>query len=237
MNLHRSCSVHARYPCDAAGNGTACSLRLRVIAIDIPPISHTAPFTFLYIIFQGGNPVCCAAGLAVLDVVVKEGLMEHANTTGQYLRDRVEALGATAAGNLIGKVRGTGLFIGIEFVRDRNTLEPATAETSWICSQLKRQHRILTSIDGPCDNVVVSLPLEPHPKQKPGECPPLPRFSPAPLPPLKRHEHDAAFLGSQVIKPPMVFSTKDVDTLVDAMALELERITTVDLAGVTHTPT
>ena len=83
--------------------------------------------------------------------------MEHANTTGQYLRARVEALGATAAGTLIGKVRGTGLFIGIEFVRDRNTLEPATAETSWICSQLKERHRILTSIDGPCDNVVVSF--------------------------------------------------------------------------------
>ena len=55
-------------------------------------------------------------------------------------------------------VRGRGLFVGIEFVRDRHTLEPATAETSFLCSRLKDVHRILTSIDGPHDNVLVVKP-------------------------------------------------------------------------------
>jgi len=51
-----------------------------------------------------------------------------------------------------------GLFIGVEFVRDRVTLEPATAETNRLCSRLKDAHLILTSIDGPHDNVLVIKP-------------------------------------------------------------------------------
>ena len=55
-------------------------------------------------------------------------------------------------------MRGEGLFIGVEFVRDRTTLAPATTETSFLCSRLKDAHRILTSIDGPHDNVLVLKP-------------------------------------------------------------------------------
>ena len=65
---------------------------------------------------------------------------------------------AEAAGRYIGDVRGAGLFIGIEFVRDRLTKQPATAETNLLCSRLKDVHRILTSIDGPHDNVLVIKP-------------------------------------------------------------------------------
>ena len=60
--------------------------------------------------------------------------------------------------NLIGDVRGSGLFLGIELVRDRVQKTPATAETSLVCSRLKDEFRILTSIDGPYNNVIVMKP-------------------------------------------------------------------------------
>ena len=107
----------------------------------------------------GGNPVCAAAGLAVLEVIESEGLRGHAAATGEWLRAALRSLAESdPAGKLIGDVRGSGLFIGIEFVRDQGTLEPASAETSLLCSRLKDAHRILTSIDGPHDNVLVIKP-------------------------------------------------------------------------------
>lgn len=55
-------------------------------------------------------------------------------------------------------MRGCGLFVGIELVLDRASRAPATAQTSRLCSRLKDEHRILTSIDGPHDNVLVLKP-------------------------------------------------------------------------------
>mmetsp|Transcript_38967 Transcript_38967/g.94214 ORF Transcript_38967/g.94214 Transcript_38967/m.94214 type:complete len:502 (+) Transcript_38967:51-1556(+) len=104
----------------------------------------------------GGNPVCCAAGLAVLDVIEKEDLQQHALEVGTYLKSLFLKLKEET--ELVGDVRGSGLFIGIELVRDSKTLEPATAETSFICTQLKDKHKILTSIDGADDNVLVVKP-------------------------------------------------------------------------------
>jgi 4-aminobutyrate aminotransferase-like enzyme len=104
----------------------------------------------------GGNPVCCAAGLAVLDVIEKKGLQKHALEVGTYLKSLFLELKEET--ELIGDVRGSGLFIGIELVRDSKTLEPATAETSFICTQLKDKYKILTSIDGADDNVLVVKP-------------------------------------------------------------------------------
>ena len=111
----------------------------------------------------GGNPVCAAAGLAVFDVLEAEGLRHAAAATGDFLRGALLTLAeeqAAAAGAAvhIGDVRGRGLFVGVEFVRDRATREPATAETNRVCSRLKDEHRILTSIDGPHDNVLVIKP-------------------------------------------------------------------------------
>ena len=108
----------------------------------------------------GGNPVCAAAGLAVFDTLESEGLRANAAATGEWLCDALRRLAAEEGshGTLVGDVRGAGLFIGIEFVRSRATLEPATAETNWLCSRLKDVHRVLTSIDGPHDNVLVVKP-------------------------------------------------------------------------------
>ena len=104
----------------------------------------------------GGNPVCTAAGLAVLDVIQLEQLQNHANDVGHYLKSRLTQLQMTV--ELIGDIRGSGLFLGIELVRNRETLEPATAETSFVCTTLKEKYFILTSIDGLNDNVLVIKP-------------------------------------------------------------------------------
>mmetsp|Transcript_33296 Transcript_33296/g.48954 ORF Transcript_33296/g.48954 Transcript_33296/m.48954 type:complete len:500 (+) Transcript_33296:93-1592(+) len=104
----------------------------------------------------GGNPVCAAAGIAVLDIVQSESLQERAYQVGSYFRKRFAVLKETM--RIIGDVRGSGLFIGIELVRDRSTQEPATAETSFLCTILKSKYSILTSIDGPYSNVIVIKP-------------------------------------------------------------------------------
>ena len=102
--------------------------------------------------------MCCAAGLAVLAEIKRLGLREAASTVGAHLRERLQALAATPEGVVIGDIRGMGLFLGIELVRDRQTKEPATIETSWVCSHLKDRHCILTSVDGVYDNVMVLKP-------------------------------------------------------------------------------
>ena len=104
----------------------------------------------------GGNPVACAAGLAVLATIEAESLRPHAARVGAHIKERLASLAQHEA--LIGDVRGSGLFIGIEFVRDRSTRDVAPAETSLICSLLKEKHAILTSTDGPHHNVLVLKP-------------------------------------------------------------------------------
>jgi len=82
----------------------------------------------------GGSPVSSAIGMAVLDVIEQEGLQENARVVGGHLKRRLEELGEKH--DLIGIVHGSGLYLGVEFVRDRETLEPATAETAAICDRL-----------------------------------------------------------------------------------------------------
>jgi 4-aminobutyrate aminotransferase-like enzyme/Ser/Thr protein kinase RdoA (MazF antagonist) len=99
----------------------------------------------------GGNPVSCAAGLAVLDVVQEEKLQQHALSVGNRLLAGLEQLKERHA--IIGDVRGSGLFVGVELVRNRQTLEPATDEASYIVNRL-RELGVLTGTDGPHDNVI-----------------------------------------------------------------------------------
>jgi 4-aminobutyrate aminotransferase len=70
----------------------------------------------------GGNPVACAAGLAVLETIRSEGLLQNAVARGQELRSGLERI--AAEDDRIGDVRGPGLMVGVEFVRDRGTREP-----------------------------------------------------------------------------------------------------------------
>lgn len=103
----------------------------------------------------GGNPVSCAAGLAVLRVLREEGLPERAAAVG----GRVLAGLAELAGRypMLGQVRGRGLFSGAELVRDPGSREPASAEAKRLVARL-RELRILNSADGPDANVLKLKP-------------------------------------------------------------------------------
>src|SRR5437870_877734 len=103
----------------------------------------------------GGNPVSCAVGLAVLDVIRDEELQQNALEVGNYLKQ--ELLELQNQHSLIGHVRGLGLFIGVEFVRDRKTLEPADSEASQIVERMK-ERCVLLSTDGPYHNVIKIKP-------------------------------------------------------------------------------
>jgi 4-aminobutyrate aminotransferase-like enzyme/Ser/Thr protein kinase RdoA (MazF antagonist) len=103
----------------------------------------------------GGNPVSCAVGTAVLDVVAGEGLQQNALRVGEHLLQGLTGL--MERHSLVGDVRGLGLFIGVELVRDRETLEPAAAEASYIVERMKEEG-ILLSIDGPLHNVLKLKP-------------------------------------------------------------------------------
>ncbi len=103
----------------------------------------------------GGNPVACTVGLAVLDVLEREGLQERAARVGAQLRSQIGELAGRHP--LIGEVRGAGLFIGVEFVRDRSTLKPATEEAAAIVNRM-RDIGVLVGIDGPHANVLKIRP-------------------------------------------------------------------------------
>ena len=88
----------------------------------------------------------CAVGIAVLDVLEEEGLQQNAAGVGAMLRSQIEKLAEQH--HLIGEVRGAGLFIGVELVRDRSTLEPAVKETSLIVNRM-RELGVLVGVEGP----------------------------------------------------------------------------------------
>ncbi len=109
----------------------------------------------------GGNPVSSAVGLAVLEVIENEGLMANARAVGGHLGDGMQRLAAKHSA--IGDVRGSGLFIGVELVRDRATKQPATAETAQVVNAL-REKRVLISSAGPHANILKIRPPLPFSK-------------------------------------------------------------------------
>lgn len=104
----------------------------------------------------GGNPVAAAAGLAVLNVIADEGLIANAAAVGGHLRDGLRAL----AGNghpEIGDVRGAGLYVGVEFVRDPLTRQPAPELASQVINRLHKK-RVLIGAAGRHGNVLKIRP-------------------------------------------------------------------------------
>jgi 4-aminobutyrate aminotransferase-like enzyme/Ser/Thr protein kinase RdoA (MazF antagonist) len=110
----------------------------------------------------GGNPVSCAVGLAVLEVIEREDLQHHALETGGRMLEGLRELRERHP--LIGDVRGLGLFIGIELVRDPETLAPAGTEAALVVNEMKWRGFLL-STDGPFHNVIKIKPpmvIQPH---------------------------------------------------------------------------
>ena len=103
----------------------------------------------------GGNPVSCAIGLAVLDIIEEEGLQGNALKAGGYLLEGLRALAPEHP--IIGDVRGMGLYVGVELVLDRETLEPGGLQASYIANRM-RDHGVLISTDGPLHNVLKIKP-------------------------------------------------------------------------------
>lgn len=103
----------------------------------------------------GGNPVACAAGLAVLDVLEEEKLQAHALRVGAHLTNALKELQQRHA--LMGEVRGSGLFLGIDLVLDGHTREAAPLQASYVVNRL-RECAILAGTDGPHHNVIKLRP-------------------------------------------------------------------------------
>ena len=103
----------------------------------------------------GGNPVSCAVGKAVLDVLEQEELPRHTRETGDYLQEQLRTLARSYP--VIGDVRGAGLFLGVDLVKNHDPEQPATALAKHVKNALRERH-ILVSTDGPADNVLKIKP-------------------------------------------------------------------------------
>lgn len=104
----------------------------------------------------GGNPVAIAAAQATLEVVREEGLVDHANEIGTVLLARLREI-QERYDELIGDVRGSGLFLGVEIVADPEAKTPDGSRAAAIVNELRDRH-VLISATGPAGNVLKIRP-------------------------------------------------------------------------------
>ena len=102
----------------------------------------------------GGNPVCCQAALAVLEVIEEDRLLQKAEVLGKRLRERFEALKQQF--EIIGDVRGKGPMLALELVKDRQTKEPAADEAKALVKFCYEKGLIILSC-GNFSNVIRTL--------------------------------------------------------------------------------
>lgn len=127
------------------GNGVplgACTAR--------PEIANAMTHRIHFNTFAG-NPVAMTQGLATLEVIDEENLQENAQAVGDHLKDRLFEL--QQRHELIGEVRGMGLMLGVELVRDRQSKEPADIETADVLEKCRR-HGLLIGKGGLYGNVL-----------------------------------------------------------------------------------
>ena len=103
----------------------------------------------------GGNPVSCAIGHEVLNVIKEERLQQNAHKVGTFLKKMLTEL--KHRHSIIGDVRGEGLFLGVELIKDKKSLDPEKDKTHYLVNQMKKKG-ILLSADGPDHNVIKIKP-------------------------------------------------------------------------------
>ncbi len=142
--------VHPDIVCSAKGIASGMPLGVvisKAEVMDWIPGSHASTF--------GGNPICIAAALATLDVIEKEGLLENSQEVGDYMRAKMADW--PRKHKIVGDVRGRGLMIGVEIVKDQKTREYAPQERDRIV-ELAFDRGILFLGCGP-STVRISPPL------------------------------------------------------------------------------
>jgi alanine-glyoxylate transaminase/(R)-3-amino-2-methylpropionate-pyruvate transaminase len=135
----------------AKGIGNGCPLGA---VVTTPRIAEKLAARLHFNTF-GGNPVSCAQGRAVLDIIDREGLQANALRIGAQLRRGFESLAQNHA--LIGDVRGRGLLLGIELVKDRRTKEPAKEACAAVFEKC-RELGLLVGKSGLCSNTLRITP-------------------------------------------------------------------------------
>ena len=123
--------------------------------ITTPEIAESFNTGMEFFSTTGGNTVSCAVGMAVLDAIEEEDLQKNAYEVGYYMIDELYKL--KQKHQIIGDVRGLGLFIGVELVLNREILTPATEQASYVANRMK-DIGILISTDGPFNNVLKIKP-------------------------------------------------------------------------------
>ena len=109
----------------------------------------------------GGNPVCCAAALAVLEVIESEQLLNNALAVGAHIQAGLRRV--ASQDERIGEVRGAGLFIGVDLVKSRATREPDHETALALVNRLRDKH-VLISASGPMGHVLKIRPPLPFSK-------------------------------------------------------------------------
>jgi 4-aminobutyrate aminotransferase-like enzyme/Ser/Thr protein kinase RdoA (MazF antagonist) len=135
------------------GNGHPISA-----VVTTPEIAETFDNGMEFFSSFGGNTVSCAVGLTVLEVVLEENLQANALKAGKRMLAGMKPF--IERYPIVGDVRGSGLFLGVELVRSRETLEPAKEEAEFIVNRM-RDAGILLGTDGPFENVIKIRPPMP----------------------------------------------------------------------------
>jgi adenosylmethionine-8-amino-7-oxononanoate aminotransferase len=119
---------------------------------------------FRNVVTFGGLPACCAAGLANIDIIEKEKLVERAASMGDYVSDKLQQLWEH---QIVGDIRGIGLFWGVEIVRDKKTKEPLDFSQAERLQEILREGGLITRVD---DGVIRFMPPLIITKEEIDEC-------------------------------------------------------------------
>lgn len=125
--------------------------------VTTPAIANTFANGMEFFATYGGSTAAATVGIAVLDVIRDENLLEHAMTVGEYIKRKLRNLKESYP-DIVGDVRGEGLMIGIEMVTDAVSKTPSADAAKHVKNRCKEVHRVLLSSEGPYANIIKIKP-------------------------------------------------------------------------------